>query len=228
MSWTLMKYDWRSLLKITVLPAFLAVAATLFLPAPLTLDQYGGHYYQVVYGGLAILTAIAVSVNVLADSAGVDTWVLTRGLTRRTLFQTRWVSGVFALMIVQACIAVVMLTGLRQLVQTAMGNGAWYPMVRTGELNVLRDFTLTGLATYCAAGFFICVEHFGSRGGNRGLLAGLQLLLPVVAAFAAGLCWQMPLSAEVVPFPYYLTAWLVVCVVLTLAARASYAEREIV
>lgn len=225
MNLTLMKYDWRDLRWITLLLCMMAVGLTLFLPAPFSPGSYQGPH-SIVYPVLSIVSAILVALKCFDDPVGVSTWVMTRGLTRHTQFQTRWLTGLLVLLLPAVLIAATMMLGLRQLVQQAMGNGFWYPMARTGEVSVVRDFLLLGLVTYCVTVFVTRIHQLGWQGQRQGMIHGVSRAATVITVLVLGFCWHVPLATETVPLGMYVIAWGLTCAVLTVAARAACAQCE--
>ncbi len=65
MSWTLMKYDWRSLRKITLFAVVRAALAPLFLPAPFTSLEGQIPPHRLVFAVIPLLLAIAMATNTL-------------------------------------------------------------------------------------------------------------------------------------------------------------------
>jgi ABC-type transport system involved in multi-copper enzyme maturation permease subunit len=222
MNLTLMKYDWLGLRTLTVVMSLLAVCATLLLPAPFSPHADGVHN---TFLPLSILSGVLFGLQVFSDSYGVKTWVLSRGLDRRQVFLSRWAAGLIPIIIVAVVIWLLMLLGVRELVQTKMGNGAWYPMVRLGESFVVRDYLLVSIATYCSVIFFRSVHAFGvtTPGWTK-----TATVISALAAMIAGACWRAPLSLSDLPVGTYLLFWIPTCMLLTWAARSAYAEREVV
>ncbi|MFK7819590.1 MAG: hypothetical protein AB8G99_12800 [Planctomycetaceae bacterium] len=224
MNSTLLKYDCRSLRLMVFGLTALLLLATVMLPAPFSPSSHLNLVHHFVFPLLAIVSAALVGMQSFSDLPAVDMWVLTRGMSRRQVFRTRWLTGLLVLTGMTAMMAAAMVFGVRQAVQQAMGNGAWYPMVRTGELYVVRNFFLVAIATYSAIVFFNCVYGFGATTRRSRSLAATICLL---AAFAVGTCWQFPLRMRPVPMGYYLIGVVAFCGILTWAARTAFSEREI-
>ncbi|MEZ6125866.1 MAG: hypothetical protein R3C49_22290 [Planctomycetaceae bacterium] len=98
-----------------------------------------------------LMTAIgiAVSLRVFHDPPGVSVWLQARGMTRRTICQTRFLTGLLVLAALLAWLGILMSTGIRQAVQLSF-DSPWFPMVRWHELKVIPQLALCAALPFSA------------------------------------------------------------------------------
>jgi len=140
-------------LRLDFVIGFIAFTAFVLLRSePLASTQlvYGRPVFEPLVFAMSWV-GLFVGLRVFCDPGGVTVWLDSRGMTRRTRFQTRLMTGLFVLTLVLLWTSFLIATGLRQVVQQTLGS-PWFPMVRWHELRVVW-----GMAFYAVVPFSLVI-----------------------------------------------------------------------
>ncbi len=164
------------------------------------------------------LFGLVIAFRVFYDVGGTHTWLATRGLTRRQEFQSRILAGVAMIGLLVAWSGFLQISGLRQLVQQAMGS-PWFPMVRWYETAVLPLMLIWGLVPFSFLSLML--SAVGTRGSNQN---GLWIVLSVVATLIVH--WQLQSAYEWASMPLWTVIALTLVSILIATNLASISERQ--
>jgi len=154
MKWELIKSDFRK----TALPyaAILAALAAyvLFKPRPLYSVDFAG-------GGLGLLQGTVLAWFIFRDSAGTESFILSRPLTRGRLFGHRFGLGIGLQSVTVIVLLVLIATGLRSHIQHY--RLPYYPMIKWYEASIIAPVAVCGLIGFELAMFFILRGRIASE-----------------------------------------------------------------
>jgi hypothetical protein len=124
------------------IPAILILLGyTLFSVMPL-------RYFDTVIALLAVILGFIPGKFIFSDNGGVRPFLFSRAFSPTRLFLVRWLFGLAILLFAAAMITAILALGIRQAVQTALFQNAFYPSIRYYELHVLWTFGIAALLTY--------------------------------------------------------------------------------
>jgi len=155
MKWELIKSDFRK----TALPyaAILAALAAyvLFKPRPLYSVDFAG-------GGLGLLQGTVLAWFIFRDSAGTESFILSRPLTRGRLFGHRFGLGIGLQSVTVIVLLVLIATGLRSHIQHY--RLPYYPMIKWYEASIIAPVAVCGLIGFELTMFFMLRGRIASAG----------------------------------------------------------------
>jgi hypothetical protein len=141
---------WRIELRKTVPYYAVAVAAlvvyVLLRQAPLGSGDLGSL-------ALSALVGAWLADSVFLDAPGTGAFIFSLPVTRRRLFWYRWSLGIGLIAAGEAVVLIVILSGLRQMVQTCAFHPFWYPTMRWRELGYLWPLAAGAIWGYQVTGF---------------------------------------------------------------------------
>ena len=237
---SLFSYDLKRITVPLVILLAIAVALVLLLPAPFSPNLQPVYFHTTAFAMLSIATGWWLATRCLRDPPGVSDWVHSRGHHRSSVFTSRFLSGLVGIGVMASVMAALCIVGVRETVQTKlMLNGAWYPMVRYGELHVVRDFAVVSVCCYCTAVLLQVLSDFNETHASGRFRSGFRTFAGFVSVAAVGGCWQLLLLATwtshnlrgapgaVIPLRYALIAFGLSSTLVVVCTRFAYAEREI-
>ncbi|MBD3268371.1 hypothetical protein GF373_17020 [bacterium] len=140
MNLEILKNDIRKLFIYYSVFLFLLFVYAVYITHPLA----GVDVYLIVF---AIVQGVILSWRIFREFDGSEAFLFSRAVSRQSLFWHRWLLGMGLQALTWFVVAMVMVSGLRELVQMRLGN-PFFPMVRWYELHVMATPAIVSFLTW--------------------------------------------------------------------------------
>lgn len=157
MNRTLLKYDLSKVIVCYLLALSLWTAYVLIPATPFRPWDPGAIVIGMLMGAI-------VAAMIFVDTDGTEVWIVTRGLTRRQLFNNRFGLGIVLILMAGMVSLGTTVLGLRPLLH--VWNSAELSIVRWFELNLTATFLLSASTGFCAQLFLFVLTRL-TRGARR-------------------------------------------------------------
>lgn len=141
-------------------------------------------YYESPVALMSCLLGFFLAWRSFGDYGNVRAFLFSRPWSPSRLFLVRWACGLSVIGLTGLAIALILVLGIRQVIQQICFENGWYPMVRFSEPAVLSCFFIFSLMTYNATLYFLLANRFRPQVRLRGVSLWLRRTATVLLAIA--------------------------------------------